>query len=129
MSWQKVSRTSLLLWLLLTSPRMQPLLSSPLLMLNKSLHKDALKLFKVIQHVMGDRERDRPVGSRAGADTHAPHNASTPSLVSGSSAALLEEERWLLSEGLAHGELRDEIYCQVMKQLTGNPNTCVAICC
>ncbi|KAG1904419.1 uncharacterized protein F5891DRAFT_977275 [Suillus fuscotomentosus] len=35
---------------------------------------------------------------------------------------LLEGQRWLLGEGLARGKLRDEVYCQSMKQLNGNPN-------
>ncbi|KAI6157402.1 hypothetical protein BKA82DRAFT_1000603 [Pisolithus tinctorius] len=90
-------------------------LSSPLLTLNRTLKQDAVKIFKVIQHIMGDRERDRPAGIPL-------YNGSTTSLASCASLSLLEEERWLISEGLAHGELRDEIYCQLMKQLTGNPS-------
>lgn len=72
---------------------------------------------------MGDRERER---TPTRADSLGPSgntnlNASTSSLVS--SIGVLEEERWLLSEALTHGELRDEIYCQVVKQLIGNLST------
>ncbi|EEB93607.1 hypothetical protein MPER_07708, partial [Moniliophthora perniciosa FA553] len=45
-------------------------LSSPLLTLtNRALNKDAVKIFKVIQHIMGDRERDRAVGVRLTAES------------------------------------------------------------
>ena len=81
--------------------------------MNKNLTKDSIKTFRAVQRVMGDRERDR-----------IPTSGSTTSLLSGTiPAGILEEERWLLGQGLANGELRDEIYCQVMKQLTGNPTT------
>ena len=95
-------------------------------MLNRALHKDAVRIFKVIQRSMGDREESSIGGRRTGGDhlsASALHssNGSTTSLT-GHSVAVLEEKRWLLTEALAHGELRDEIYCQVMKQLVGNPS-------
>jgi hypothetical protein len=103
-------------------------LSLPLLTLKGSLNKDAVKVFKVIQHIMGDRERERPAGLRIQSENHVSMvssiNASTTSLAVGT-FGIIEEERWLLGEGLTHGELRDEIYCQVMKQLTRNSTTYV----
>jgi hypothetical protein len=86
----------------LTDP--QTPLNQPLLQLHRPLDKDAVKIFRIVQRVMGDRELERPHGGGKAAD------------------ALYDEERWLLGEGIRHGELRDEIYCQVMKQLTGNPS-------
>lgn len=90
-------------------------------MVNRSLHKNAVRIFKVIQRLMGDREEERV--RRGGDNLSAPANQLNGSSGSLHSTAALEEERWLLTEALTHGELRDEIYCQVMKQLIGNPNS------
>ncbi|RKP39360.1 Rho GTPase activation protein, partial [Dimargaris cristalligena] len=71
-------------------------LHKPLIRLAKDYRRDALKCFKVIQRVMGDRNRS----ATAADDT---------------------DIQWLLDRAIGTAPLRDEIYVQLCKQLTGNP--------
>ncbi|KAI9316473.1 hypothetical protein BX666DRAFT_1951155 [Dichotomocladium elegans] len=70
-------------------------LKQPLIMLNKDLYKDALKCFKIIQTIMGDRPRPRHSNE-------------------------IEEYQTLLNCGITKGQMRDEIYVQICKQLHNN---------
>ncbi|RIB02959.1 hypothetical protein C2G38_2255281 [Gigaspora rosea] len=74
-------------------------LKQPLMVLNPNIQKDAIKCFKTIQRIMGDRSKGR-----------------------NGSSNILESIQWLLDCGILHGELRDEIYVQICKQLNDNPN-------
>ncbi|KAI9189011.1 hypothetical protein H9P43_000438 [Blastocladiella emersonii ATCC 22665] len=69
----------------------------PLMVISKPQHKDALKCFKLVQRIMGDRTAPR--GYKPTTDI-----------------------MWILDKGVTSGEMRDEIYVQVCKQLTANPS-------
>jgi len=100
-------------------------ITAPLLVLSKQSVQDSLVTFKVIQHVMG--ERDRPVeGAR-----QTPALQPTTSVLSlrttvrddrDEKTMILEEIRWMIQLGVGRVEMRDELYCQLIKQLTRNPD-------
>lgn len=100
-------------------------ITAPLLVLSKTSVQDAVTTFKVIQHVMGDRER--PVDG-----VSLPASLPNPSMLSLRSTRddgrdektiILEEIRWMIQLGVGRIEMRDELFCQLIKQLTRNPET------
>ncbi|CAO3608897.1 unnamed protein product [Cunninghamella blakesleeana] len=72
-------------------------IKKPLIMMNNELYKDVLKCFKLIQMIMGDRSR--------------PKNTND-----------IDDFQTVLNFGITKGQMRDEIYVQVCKQLNNNPN-------
>jgi hypothetical protein len=72
-------------------------ISLPLLVLNKNVHKDALKIFKLVQRIMGDRRRDKGTTD-------------------------MDDMLFIVERGIQSADLRDEIFVQICKQVTKNPN-------
>ncbi|KAF9403801.1 hypothetical protein BGX21_009897 [Mortierella sp. AD011] len=92
-------------------------LSQPLMVLNKrGVQKDALRCFKIIQKLMGERKGNGYVGPTG---VELGETCVDLSLQTEEDIKLVLE---LIKKGLDHGELRDEIYVQLCKQLTENPS-------
>ncbi|ORX62916.1 hypothetical protein DM01DRAFT_1331024 [Hesseltinella vesiculosa] len=69
----------------------------PLIMMNNDLYKDVSKCFKLIQMIMGDRPLPR-------------------------NTTEIDSYQTILNFGITKGQMRDEIYVQVCKQLHFNPS-------
>ncbi|KAG0340109.1 hypothetical protein BG004_006549 [Podila humilis] len=92
-------------------------LSQPLMVFNKrGVQKDALRCFKIIQKLMGERKGNGYVGPTG---VELGETCVDLSIQSENDIKLVLE---LIKKGLDHGELRDEIYVQLCKQLTENPS-------
>lgn len=74
------------------------LLKEPLLKINKKFEKKAVEVHKSIQIYMGDRNNGISKDEN------------------------LKHVQEFIAAGLKHAEMRDELYCQICKQLTLNPN-------
>lgn len=88
-------------------------LNDPILTIPKQLRWDALQCFTHIQHIMGDKRRDASALRLSSETISAPSAWDTTTI---------EEARKLLAIGLGLPELRDEVYIQLMCQVTDNPS-------
>ncbi|RCI05817.1 hypothetical protein CU098_000790, partial [Rhizopus stolonifer] len=71
-------------------------IKQPLLLPNKPFSKEAIKCFKLLQMLMNDRQRPRHF-------------------------QFIESLQYLLNCGITRGQMRDEIYVQICRQLNKNP--------
>ncbi|KAJ2450279.1 hypothetical protein GGF42_004530 [Coemansia sp. RSA 2424] len=73
-------------------------ITRPLMNLPRELTRDAVRSFRIIQRHMGNTDADVPAAER------------------------FAEVLWLANRGIRHQLLRDEVLCQLAKQVTGNPS-------
>ncbi|KAJ2461760.1 hypothetical protein GGI02_005622, partial [Coemansia sp. RSA 2322] len=79
-------------------------ITRPLMNLPRELTRDAVRSFRIIQRYMGNTESGVPFKEK------------------------FAEVLWLANRGIRNPVLRDEVFCQVAKQVTGNPSPSAAEC-